>query len=31
MPKFLNSPETPIFSKGRLLYGLDRAQTDLDC
>ena len=26
MPKFLNSPETPIFSKGRLLYGLDRAR-----
>lgn len=25
-PKFLNSPETPIFSKGRLLYGLDRAR-----
>jgi DNA primase len=26
LPKFLNSPETPIFSKGRLLYGLDRAR-----
>ena len=25
-PKFLNSPETPIFSKGRILYGLDRAR-----
>ncbi len=25
-PKFLNSPETPIFSKGKLLYGLDRAR-----
>jgi DNA primase len=25
-PKFLNSPETPIFSKGRVLYGLDRAR-----
>ena len=26
IPKFLNSPETPIFSKGQLLYGLDRAR-----
>ena len=26
IPKFINSPETPIFSKGRLLYGLDRAR-----
>ncbi len=26
VPKFLNSPETPTFSKGRLLYGLDRAR-----
>jgi DNA primase len=26
LPKFLNSPETPIFSKGKLLYGLDRAR-----
>jgi DNA primase len=26
VPKFLNSPETPIFSKGRLLYGFDRAR-----
>ena len=25
-PKFLNSPETPIFSKSRILYGLDRAR-----
>jgi DNA primase len=26
IPKFLNSPETAVFSKGRLLYGLDRAR-----
>ncbi len=26
VPKFLNSPETSIFSKGHLLYGLDRAR-----
>ncbi len=26
VPKFLNSPDTPIFTKGRLLYGLDRAR-----
>ena len=26
IPKFLNSPETAIFTKGRLLYGLDRAR-----
>ena len=26
IPKFLNSPETPVFTKGRLLYGLDRAR-----
>lgn len=26
VPKFLNSPETRLFSKGRLFYGLDRAR-----
>jgi DNA primase len=26
IPKFLNSPETPVFSKGQLLYGLERAR-----
>jgi DNA primase len=29
MPKFLNSPDTPVFSKGRLLYGLDRARQSI--
>lgn len=26
LPKFLNSPQTPIFDKSSLLYGLDRAR-----
>jgi DNA primase len=25
-PKYVNSPETPIFQKGRLLFGLDKAR-----
>ena len=25
-PKYMNSPETPIYSKGRVLYNLDRAK-----
>jgi len=29
VPKFLNSPQTPVFDKGRLLYGLDRARKQI--
>lgn len=25
-PKYVNSPETPLFSKGRILFGLDQAR-----
>ncbi len=25
-PKYMNSPESPIYSKGKLLYGLDRSR-----
>lgn len=29
-PKYLNSPETPVYSKGRTLYALERARTSLE-
>ncbi len=28
-PKYLNSPETPIFSKSAVLYGLDKAKSSI--
>jgi DNA primase len=29
VPKYLNSPETPIYTKGRTLYGLDATKADI--
>ncbi len=29
LPKYLNSPETPIYSKSRVLYNLDRAKEEI--
>lgn len=29
IPKYLNSPQTPIFAKGEMLYGLDRAAASI--
>ena len=28
-PKYLNSPESPVFSKGKLLYGLNRSRNTI--
>lgn len=28
-PKYLNSPESPVYSKGRMLYGLNQTKTEI--
>ena len=29
MGKYINSPETPIFHKGKILFGLDKAKREI--
>jgi DNA primase len=30
LPKYINSPETPLFHKGNVLFGLDRARSGIE-
>ncbi len=30
LPKYINSPESPVFSKRSILYGLDKAKREID-